>query len=51
MKRKLLQNESIRVISVTNSNSLVHKMRIVKHFDFRDYSMGYSLGILKIEGS
>ena len=25
---------AIRVISVTNSNSLVHKMRIVKRFDF-----------------
>ena len=28
-------NDAISVISVTNSNSLVHKMRIVKRFDFR----------------
>ena len=29
------RNDAIRVISVTNSNSLVHKMRIVRRFDFR----------------
>ena len=28
-------NDAISVISVTNSNSLVHKMRIVNRFDFR----------------
>ena len=28
-------NDAISVISVTNSNSLVHKTRIVKRFDFR----------------
>ena len=27
-------NDAISVISVTNSNSLVHKIRIVKRFDF-----------------
>ena len=29
------RNDAISVISVTNSNSRVHKMRIVKRFDFR----------------
>ena len=28
------RNDAISVISVTNSNKLVHKMRIVKRFDF-----------------
>ena len=28
------RNDAIRVISATNSNSLVHKMRIVKRFNF-----------------
>ena len=31
----IASNDAIRVISVTNSNCLAHKIRIVKRFDFR----------------